>query len=216
VRLSEITSPPNLVSLSRVLLIPFIGYFLSREGNSAVIVCAILMVLAGVSDGLDGYLARRLGKVTRLGILLDPLADKLFAGALVILLILYRDLPIWLAAVIVGRDLLIVMVGGLLMRGRDLSLPSNLTGKYTFSAIAILLGSYVVHFEFGVNLFIWITLVLLLVSTVSYARVMMIVRRGGRPPVFADRPAYLVARVALSVIVLAVFLYRFYLFLWPQ
>jgi len=215
VKLSKITSLPNLVSLSRVVMIPLVGYYLSRDDSGAVVVCAALIVLAGISDGLDGYLARRLGKVSRLGKVLDPLADKLFAGALVIMLVLYRDLPLWLAATIVGRDLLIVLIGGLLMRGRDTELSSNLTGKYTFAAITVLLGSYVVRFDYGINLFTWIVLALLVTSTIIYARVTVIVCRGGSPPVFADRPVYRAMRVAASLVVSAAFLHRFYLFLIP-
>jgi CDP-diacylglycerol--glycerol-3-phosphate 3-phosphatidyltransferase len=213
VNLSELTSLPNLVSLSRIAMIPLVGWFLSRDDATSVIVCALLIILAGISDGLDGYLARRMGKVSRLGIALDPIADKVFAGALVILLVIYRDLPLWLAVAIVGRDLLIVSIGGLLMRGRDISLPSNLSGKYAFASIAMLIGCYVIRFDYGITLFTWTTLVLLIASTIVYARVMVIVRRGGSPPAFADRPLYRTLRTIGTLIVAALFFYHLYLFL---
>ena len=212
VNLSELTSLPNLVSLSRIAMIPLVGWFLSRDDATSVIVCALLIILAGISDGLDGWLARRLGRVSRLGIALDPIADKIFAGALVILLVIYRDLPLWLATVIVGRDLLIVMIAGLLMRGRDINLPSNLTGKYAFASTAMLIGCYVIRFGYGVNLFTWTTLVLLVASTIGYARVMVIVRRGGPPPVFTDRPLYRMLRTIATLVVAAFFFYHLYLF----
>ena len=90
---------PNLVSLSRIAMVPFLGYYLARGDDRSTLICAILMIVAGITDGLDGYLARRLGQISKLGIALDPVADKIFAGALVLLLIFYRDFPIWLAAV---------------------------------------------------------------------------------------------------------------------
>ena len=211
--LSELTSLPNLVSLSRIAMVPLVGWFLSRDDPTSVIVCALLIILAGISDGLDGYLARRLGKVSRLGIALDPIADKIFAGALVILLVIYRDLPIWLAVAIVGRDLLIVMIGGLMMRGRDINLPSNLTGKYAFASIAMLIGCYVIRFDYGIILYTWTTLILLIASTIGYTRVMVIVRRGGPPPVFADRPLYRTLRTIATLVVAAFFFYHLYLFL---
>ena len=183
----EILRIPNLVSLSRIAMAPIICYFLSRDDWSGIIVSVILMAVAGISDGLDGYLARRMNLVGKLGIALDPIADKLFAACLVVCLIIHRDLPIWLAAIILGRDLAIV-VGGLCLRGkRELALPSNLTGKYAFSAIVVLLVSYVVRFEFGIITATWITLVLTAASLVNYGRVFICVYRGEPVPLFHDR-----------------------------
>jgi CDP-diacylglycerol--glycerol-3-phosphate 3-phosphatidyltransferase len=208
--LSQITSLPNLMSLSRVAMIPLVGYFLSRDDMTSMLVAAGLVILAGVSDGLDGYLARRMGKTSRLGVMLDPLADKLFAAGLVILLVFYRDLPIWLAAIIVGRDLLIIGLGGLLMRGRDIDLPSNLAGKYAFASIAMLIGCYVIRFDFGVELFTWLTLFLLVASSVVYTKVMLAVRRGQAVRRFVDRPLYRNLRIAGCTAVWIVLAYKLY------
>ena len=109
---------PNLLSLSRVVLAPVIWYFLRLDTPGATATAAGLVILAGVTDGLDGYLARKMGGVTRLGIALDPIADKLFALLLVMGLILYRGFPIWLAAAVVARDAIILIGGLLLTRGR--------------------------------------------------------------------------------------------------
>jgi cardiolipin synthase len=211
--LSQITNLPNLVSLSRVAMIPFVGWFLSRDDMTSMLIAAGLVILAGVSDGVDGYLARRMGKVSRLGILLDPLADKLFAAGLIIMLIFYRDFPIWLAATIVGRDLLIIILSGLLMRGREIDLPSNLIGKYAFASVAMLIGSYVLRFEFGIELFIWFTIVLLVASSIGYARVMWDVYHGRTPWEFADRPLYRNLRIVGCLITHAFYWYYLYLFI---
>jgi len=208
---SEWLKLPNLISLSRVAMTPFVGYFLAQGDDQSTMICAGFLILAAVSDGLDGYMARRMGQVSSLGIALDPIADKIFAGVLVILLIVYREFPVWLAAAIIGRDLIILVAGSLLLKGRKVVIPSNITGKYTFSAIAVLIGSYVIRFPFGIWLMTLFTILFLITSTIIYARVFVHVRRGDSAPVFADKPLYKIMRVAATLAVSAVFLYRLWL-----
>jgi len=205
-RIEELGQAPNLMSLFRVALAPVAVALLARPGRTAMLACAAVMVLAGITDALDGWMARRRGQVSDLGIALDPIADKLFAAALVIGLILYREFPIWLAAAILSRDLLILAVGMLLLRGRRVNLPSNLTGKYAFAAIAVLLASYVIRYPFGIHLSTWITIALLILSTVGYARVFLDVRAGRPVQPFDDRPLYRRLRIAAVMVVAAVYL----------
>jgi cardiolipin synthase len=204
----ELLQPANLVSLLRVALILPLAYYLSLDDGQSTLICLALMVVAGISDGLDGFLARRLNQVTRLGIALDPIADKLFVGALVVLLVLYREFPIWLAVVVLGRDLLILGLGFTLLRGRTISLPSNLTGKYAFAALAVLLTSYLIRFEFGIEFVSWIVVALLAASMVSYGRLFLAVRRGMPPPQFQDRPLYFRLRVFLTSVFSIFFLFK--------
>ena len=191
-------------------LTPFVGYYLAQGDSTSTLICVILLVVAGITDGLDGYMARRLGQVSKLGIVLDPIADKIFAGVLVILLILYRDFPLWLASAIIGRDLLILVAGSLLLRGRKVVIPSNITGKYTFGVMACLLGSYVIRFQFGIWLTTMVTIVLLVISTIIYARVFIYVRQGKDAPVFRDKTVYAVMRIGASLITFIYFMYRLY------
>ena len=207
----DIWMPPNLLSLARIALLAPVVYFLSRSGDESRLMCILLIIVAGITDGLDGWLARRMGCVSRLGIALDPIADKIFAGGLVISLVVYRDMPIWLAGVILGRDLLIMILGLILMRGRQLSLPSNLTGKYAFTAVVVLLGSYVLDFRFGIALFLPLTLVLLVASLIAYGRVFLRIRAGLQPPQFKDLPAFRNARIALTAAISIVFLIELYI-----
>ena len=199
---------PNLVSLSRVALTPFVGYYLAQGDSRSTLICAILLIVAGITDGLDGYLARRMGQVSRLGIALDPIADKVFAGVLVILLILYREFPIWLAAAIIGRDLLIMVAGLVLLRGRKVDLPSNITGKYAFGVMAFLLGSYVIRFQFGIWMTTLATVILLVLSTIIYARVFVLIKSGQTAPAPKDRPVYKVLRIGGTLVLLVIYLYK--------
>ena len=204
---------PNLLSLSRVVVAPVIGYFLWKGDGQSTLICVVLLVLAGITDGLDGYLARRMRKVSRLGIALDPIADKVFAGILVVMLILFRDFPIWLAVVIIGRDFLILGIGVSLVRKYDLNLPSNLIGKYAFCSIVALLGSYVIRFDFGIIFYTWFTIGLVVASFVSYGVVFFKVRRShNQPQPFSERPVFRTVRIAASLGLLFFTIYKLYLF----
>jgi len=211
VNFRELLQLPNLMSLLRIPLAAAVGYFLWRDDGLSILIAAVLLTVAGITDGLDGYLARRRGQITQLGIALDPICDKIFAIILVICLIWFRDFPIWLAVVVVARDLLILAGGMFLIDRRKVSLPSNLTGKHAFAWLAVLLASYVTRFEFGIALITPIVVILLAASTVAYARVFYIVRKGMPPLAFVDRSWTRIARLSYVWIVSAVYLIRFYL-----
>ncbi|MEM1432486.1 MAG: CDP-alcohol phosphatidyltransferase family protein [Pseudomonadota bacterium] len=96
---------PNAISVMRILLvIPAVSFMLRAEYATAL----ALVGIAAISDGLDGFLARRFDWTSRLGAFLDPIADKLLVAALYVTLTLAGAIPLWLLAVVVLRDLVIV------------------------------------------------------------------------------------------------------------
>jgi len=216
VRWQDIALPPNLVSLSRVLITPVVGYFLARDDAVSIVIGAALLILAAISDGVDGYLARRLNMRSGLGLILDPLADKLFAAVLLIELVMFRGLPVWLAAVIVGRDLLIAAGGMLVLRRRKVPLASNVTGQYTFFSIVLLLGFYVVRFRFGIWLISVITVLLVAISLASYGYRFVRLWRGLPMDSSPDRQLYRILRVAATVVILAICAVMLVVEKWPQ
>lgn len=103
---------PNIISMIRILLvIPAVHYLWHNEYGKALLV----FFVAGVSDVLDGFLARRFGWISRLGSLLDPLGDKLLMTAIYFTLGLMGHLPMWLVALVIGRDVVII-IGALTYR----------------------------------------------------------------------------------------------------
>jgi cardiolipin synthase len=100
---------PNLICVVRILLVPPIVWLL-LEGRYALALA--LIVVAGVSDAIDGFLARRFDWRTRLGGLLDPAADKLLVASVFVTMSWLGFIPWWLTLVVLGRDVLIV--GGVL------------------------------------------------------------------------------------------------------
>jgi CDP-diacylglycerol--glycerol-3-phosphate 3-phosphatidyltransferase len=105
---------PNYITLSRIAAIPLIMWILtthyfSHDPTLRVVLASSLFILASITDGLDGYLARRRGQITTMGMLLDPLADKLMIAACYITLLrLVPDIiNVWIVVLIIGREFLI-------------------------------------------------------------------------------------------------------------
>lgn len=96
---------PNLLSLLRLLGVPVFLWLLL--GPHADIAALVVLALAGASDWLDGKLARWLGQTSRLGVLLDPAADRLYILATLFAFVVRDIIPWWLAALIVGRDVVL-------------------------------------------------------------------------------------------------------------
>lgn len=96
---------PNAISIFRILLIiPILELMLRGQFHYAL----ILFFFAGISDGLDGYLAVRFNWQSRLGALLDPVADKLLVAGMFVTLAYIELIPVWLAAIVIGRDIVII------------------------------------------------------------------------------------------------------------
>lgn len=127
---------PNLISVLRILLVlPTVVALAQEEYRLAL----LLFAVAGVSDGIDGYIAKRFHYESRLGSILDPLADKLLLVATYLTLAWSELLPWWLAAAVVIRDLLILL-GALSFHffvGRYEMAPSALSKFNTVAQIAL-------------------------------------------------------------------------------
>lgn len=96
---------PNLITLGRILLVPVIIWAIA-SGQMAV--AFILFFIAGVSDAIDGFLAKRFNMQSEIGALLDPLADKCLLVSIYIALGITADIPRWLVILVVSRDIIIV------------------------------------------------------------------------------------------------------------
>ena len=102
-------SIPNIITLVRIVLIVPTGWLLLEERYLASL---ILMAIAGLSDALDGALARRFSWATSFGAYADPLADKLLVSTMFVILVWQAHVPVWLAAVVISRDVIILLGAG--------------------------------------------------------------------------------------------------------
>lgn len=96
---------PNLITLGRLLLVPVIVYLI---GQGAFAASFWVFVAAGISDGIDGFIAKRFGYTSTLGAYLDPVADKALLVSIYVSLGVQEVIPAWLAILVVSRDVLIV------------------------------------------------------------------------------------------------------------
>ncbi len=123
---SRVWTVPNALSFLRLALVPvFLVFIVLGEDVLALAV----LVFSSLSDYLDGVIARRFDQVTRLGQLLDPAADRLFIFAALIGLAVRGIVPFWLAAVIIGRDLVLLVLGIILANYGYGPLPVHHLGK---------------------------------------------------------------------------------------
>ncbi len=117
---------PNVLSMVRLALVPvFLGFILAGQDLHALIV----LIVSTVTDYLDGLIARRFKQITRLGQLIDPAADRLFIFAAIIGLAIRDVVPWWFVAIVIGRDLMLVVLGVLLANHGYGPLPVHHLGK---------------------------------------------------------------------------------------
>jgi cardiolipin synthase len=123
---SRILTVPNILSFFRLALVPvFLAFVIAGHDALALIV----LVFSSITDFLDGYLARRLDQVSRLGQLLDPAADRLYIFAALIGLAWREVIPWWLVVVIVARDVMLAILGVILANHGFGPLPVHHLGK---------------------------------------------------------------------------------------
>ena len=114
---------PNFLSAARLLAAPYVCFLLWRQQYRTALTA---LLLAALTDGLDGYLARSLNAQSRLGEVLDPIADKVLMGGAFLTLAFSGAIEPWLAVLVVGRDVLILLVaaGSFGPRQRHAPIPS--------------------------------------------------------------------------------------------
>jgi len=106
---------PNSITMSRIVMIPLMLWILSPHfplqgpHGEQEILASVLFVLASITDGLDGYLARKRAQITTVGMLLDPIADKIMVTSALVALVAYNPdvVKVWIVVVIIGREFLI-------------------------------------------------------------------------------------------------------------
>lgn len=168
---------PNLLTISRIISIPLVLFFYYLGGKYGEILSAALFLLACITDFLDGYLARTFSIQSKLGRFLDPIADKLLVGSVILMLVYYRKADLLPATAIICREILVSGLREFLAEIR-VSVPvSNLakikTG-FQMSAIFMLLigskGSGFIYMDLLGSIALWISAGLTLFTGYVYLR----------------------------------------------
>ena len=180
---------PNSITLIRIFSIPLLMWILSSSRFNSVngereLLAAGLFIAAAMTDGIDGYLARKRDQITTMGILLDPLADKLLIAAAFVTLVQLNPslVPAWIAVVVIGREFL---VSGLrsIASSEGFTIEASQLGKLKMvvqivAVAAVILdhhwkewpvyGHYVFPVHWIAYLAIWFTVFVSLVSAIDY------------------------------------------------
>ncbi|EJW12101.1 CDP-diacylglycerol--glycerol-3-phosphate 3-phosphatidyltransferase [Rhodovulum sp. PH10] len=165
---------PNIVTIVRILLVPVLVWTIAAGEMRAAF---LLFVAAGISDGIDGFVAKRFGMTTDFGAHLDPLADKMLIIAIFVGLGMVGAIPVWLVILVVSRDILIigaVMLAMLL--GRPVKMRPLMISKLN-TVMQIVFASVVLAslgFEFDAKpvqtVIMWMVAALTLLSVGFYTR----------------------------------------------
>lgn len=172
----KILNVPNLLSLSRILSVPVFIILMLEPSPVRALVAGIVFSLASATDWLDGYLARKWGQVTKVGKLLDPIADKILIMAALVTLVEIRSEVVhsWMAIVIIGREFAVTGLRAI-AASDGIVIPAETVGKYKVGAqitavLSLLLDYYLDKgwlTDLG-RIALWIAMVLAVYSAIQY------------------------------------------------
>jgi CDP-diacylglycerol--glycerol-3-phosphate 3-phosphatidyltransferase len=167
---------PIALTLFRIVLVPFIIVFLISSDRVHVLIAAVIFMAASFTDWLDGRMARRWNQVTRLGTLLDPVADKVLVAAALVALVQIDMVDAWVAVIIIGRELAVTGLRGVAL-SMGAVVPASGFGKaktvsqYVMMTVLILEkgapGDFV-PFHLVSTAIVWVTLGLTVLSGADY------------------------------------------------
>jgi CDP-diacylglycerol---glycerol-3-phosphate 3-phosphatidyltransferase len=143
----EFTNLPNLVTMGRVVLVPFVLLFIDNFSPLRSFIASLLYLGAAAGDALDGYLARSRGEVSMLGKFLDPLADKLIVTAVLVFMVALGRVPAWVVVVLIARDL---AINGLrsVASAQGLVIAASDGGKIKTALQLVAIMMLLVHFRY--------------------------------------------------------------------
>lgn len=148
----EITDIPNVITLVRIAMIPLILIWIDNYSPGLSALSAAMFLFAGLTDALDGYLARRLGLVTVVGKFLDPLADKLIVLSTLVMLVAKGRAPAWLVIVLMARELAVTGLRAIASQ-QGFVIAAGRGGKAKTALQLVGITFLLVHFPYRLLLF---------------------------------------------------------------
>lgn len=116
-KLNEIFTIPNILSMFRIVLLPFIvWFFVCKEDH---VMAIVILLISGLSDILDGFIARKFNMISDFGKIIDPVADKLTQGILLICLIFKYAQVLWILGVFILKEFIMIMMGYMIIKRKN-------------------------------------------------------------------------------------------------
>ncbi|OLS02445.1 CDP-diacylglycerol--glycerol-3-phosphate 3-phosphatidyltransferase [Tissierella creatinophila] len=164
---------PNLLTILRIFLVPIYLLIFFSDLENRFFLAGLVFILAGISDVLDGSIARKYNLITKLGIVLDPIADKMMIFAVLISYTIEKIIPSWILIAIGVKEIVMILGGGILYlyKGKQV-VPSNIYGKTaTVSFYAATLSIvFKISTKLSEVLFI-ITVILNILAFINYLKI---------------------------------------------
>lgn len=163
---------PNLITIFRIFLMPLYIYLFYSPMENNYIYAGIIFLLAGISDLLDGYIARNFDMKTDLGAILDPLADKIVVFTILITFTHKKIIPRWILIAMGLKEISLILGGAFLYLGKDnLVMPSDSYGKIATVMFYISILSYMFKVPKKIsNTLIITTLILNIIALIHYGK----------------------------------------------
>ena len=140
-------TPANIITVGRIFLIPVVMVFMTDGAPWKGWVSMSIFVVAGISDLIDGWLARRYQQVSIIGSFLDPLADKLMVMAVMVMLIPLGRIPAWLVVIILARELVITGLRGI-ASAEGIIISASAGGKFKTAYQIFGLSFMLIHYRY--------------------------------------------------------------------
>lgn len=155
--MAKIYTIPNIITFIRIILIPIILYLLFSENQNIVLLAGGLFIISSISDYFDGYLARVLNQSSKLGTLLDPIADKLLIASVIVVLVdtnVISNLHVIPAIIILLREIAISGLREFLAK-MNTDMPVSRLAKYKTTFQMVSLSILIISLGFQLNDFLW-------------------------------------------------------------
>jgi len=163
----QIWVAPNLLSISRIVFMPVVVFFIAEQKNIAAV---ISMGLVWLTDYIDGLIARKFHKQTELGLVLDPVSDKITIAVVFLSLVIWRDYPLWVPLMLIARDTIILSAGYYLLKRGHLA-RSNELGRKTTVLLCIIILLFLLNFEKIVYILNYVLILFVICTLISYIKI---------------------------------------------
>lgn len=167
---------PNKLTITRVLLVPvFMGFLFLRKDYPGYgeLLALLTFIVAAITDGLDGYLARKHKIITKFGKILDPVADKLLISAALVSFVAMKEISAWAAIIIIGRELAITGLR-VIAASEGVVISASRWGKWKTNlqiaaVISVILDPEIIDFPFNLEvILVWIAVTITVYSGIDY------------------------------------------------
>ena len=178
IKLKDFLKVPNLLSMFRIILLPIFLYTFLTDKSIYLTMC--ILILSGLTDILDGFIARHFNQVSELGKILDPLADKVTQICILFALWFKELVPGFIVGILFGKEFL-MLLGAIYLKGvlKTNIIPSNKWGKIATITFYVSAGFVLFRIPYAI-IGVYITLILMIIAFISYGKILISMHKDAK------------------------------------